>query len=170
MWPRMLFSRIISLGSALSPRATAMSAALCLVGAPAFSQGNPLTNHLLERAQSGHVQEQLEVARAFQLGLGVDRDLAEAARWFLIGRSHADRSASPGLGEGPPTRPGHRARRLVHLLVCRIQRQHPSIGRWSAWSGAGSWRRGRGSLSSPALLPRLDYNFAGGQSNSCPPQ
>jgi len=87
----------------LRPRAAVLFAALCLASAPAFSQGDPLqnktmTNHLLDRAQSGHVQEQLVVARAFQLGLGVDRDLVEAARWFHKAADRGNPEAQCQLG------------------------------------------------------------------------
>ena len=35
-----------------------MSIALWLFGVPAFAQDKPLTNHLLKRAEAGHLQEQ----------------------------------------------------------------------------------------------------------------
>src|SRR5262249_17127576 len=86
------------LQSSMSTRMALLSAALCLPIAPAFSQGIPFTNHLLERAESGHVQEQLEVARAFQLGLGVDRNLVEAARWFHKAADQGNPEAQCQLG------------------------------------------------------------------------
>ena len=95
---RTLLSQIVSLASAPSARVALMSVALCLACASAFSQDKPFTNHLLERAQRGHLQEQLEVARAFQQGLGVDRDLAEAARWFHKAADHGSPEAQCQLG------------------------------------------------------------------------
>src|SRR5215472_14409348 len=82
----------------LCARVAVVPAALCLLSAPAFSQGIPFSNHLLERARSGHVQEQLDVARAFQLGIGVDRDLAEAARWFHKAADQGNPEAQCQLG------------------------------------------------------------------------
>src|SRR5215467_2931219 len=98
MWLRILFRQIMFFRGVLSPRTAALSAALCLVSAPVFCQSKPLTGRLLERAQRGHLQEQLEVARAFQLGLGVERDLAEAARWFHKAADRGDPEAQCQLG------------------------------------------------------------------------
>lgn len=102
MWPRNFFQQIFFLRIILCARFAIVSVALCVACAPTFSQDKPhdktLTNQLLERAQLGHLQEQLEVARAFQQGLGVDRDLAEAARWFHKAADQGSPEAQCQLG------------------------------------------------------------------------
>jgi hypothetical protein len=62
-------------------------------------RGKVLTNHLLERAPRGNVQDQLEIAHALQLGLAVDRDSPEAARF----------ERPPGYPPSRAFKPGHQS-------------------------------------------------------------
>src|SRR5215472_7583651 len=39
--------------------------------------------HLTARSQQGYVEDELKLATAFQFGLGVAPDQAQAAHWFL---------------------------------------------------------------------------------------
>lgn len=94
---------MLALPRGISPRVAVISAALCLVRTPTFAQempqnkgqGKVLTNHLLERC---NVQDQLEIAHALQPGLGVDPDLAEAARWFHRAADQGNPEAQCQLG------------------------------------------------------------------------
>ena len=75
-----------------------ITAVLWLCTVPAFGQDIQFSNHLLDRALAGHVQDQLEVARAFQLGLRVERDASEAARWYRKAADQGNLTAQHQLG------------------------------------------------------------------------
>ena len=86
-----------------------VTAVLWLSTVPAFGQDIRFSNRLLDRAHAGHVEDQLRVARAFQLGLGVERNAAEAAQWFLKAADQGNPVAQDQLG-------------LLYLLGLGVQR------------------------------------------------
>src|SRR5260370_9878789 len=57
-----------------------------------------MSDSMLERAQAGHLPDELTVARAFRFGFGVDRDLNAAASWFYKAANQGDPTAQHELG------------------------------------------------------------------------
>ena len=56
------------------------------------------TERMFSRAEAGYVDDQIKLARAFQLGTGVGRDPAEAARWFLKAANFGSPMAQTEIG------------------------------------------------------------------------
>ncbi len=54
--------------------------------------------HMFNRAEAGYVQDQLKMARAYQLGRGVPHDPAEAAQWFLKAANFGSLEAQTQIG------------------------------------------------------------------------
>jgi TPR repeat protein len=73
---------------------------LPFLNSPLCAQREPqkMSDHMLERAQAGHLPDELKVARAFRFGFGVDRDLNAAARWFYKAANQGDPTAQHELG------------------------------------------------------------------------
>src|SRR5260370_22509449 len=73
---------------------------LPFLNSPLCAQREPqkMSDHMLERAQAGHLPDELKVARAFRFGFGVDRDLSAAASWFYKAANQDDPTAQHELG------------------------------------------------------------------------
>src|SRR5215470_3693209 len=107
-----------SLGPYLrSARSVSIAAVLWFCTTPAFGQDIQFSNHLLDRAQAGHIEDQLKIARAFQLGLGVERDATEAASWFQKAADQGNPEAQDQLG-------------LLYLLGSGVQRDDGEALKW----------------------------------------
>lgn len=61
-------------------------------------QSTPNVKRLLSRAEAGYVKEEMQLARAFRLGLGVPRDAVESARWTLKAANQGDPAAQTDIG------------------------------------------------------------------------
>src|SRR5262245_52323955 len=89
---RVIFSQVVLLGLCVLVRA----------------QETPEIHQLRTRAQQGYVEDQLKLAHSLQLGVGVQRDVTESARWLLKAASLGDSSAQSEVaylyakGEGVP--------------------------------------------------------------------
>jgi TPR repeat protein len=79
---------------------------ICVVALPAAQRcaeasdvrGETKLAQVRARAEQGHVQEQIELAAAFMTGRGVEKDPAQAARWYLKAAEGGDPEAQNQVG------------------------------------------------------------------------
>src|SRR5260221_8405876 len=63
--------------------AVLLSGSAGAIGQSITLSGDAKIDRLIARAQQGFVQDQIQLAKAFQLGRGVASNPIEAAHWFL---------------------------------------------------------------------------------------
>src|ERR1700739_3141167 len=55
-------------------------------------------NGLTKKASAGNIEAQFKLAQAYQFGLGVEKDLYEAVRWYRMAANSGNPSAQNNLG------------------------------------------------------------------------
>ena len=85
--------------SSILPRyaAVLLLLAICSVLIATFAQNPPDMHYLLKRAKQGYADEQFQVGRAFEMGIGVKRDQKTAAEWFARAAGAGDFRAQTEL-------------------------------------------------------------------------
>ncbi|HZR27417.1 MAG TPA: tetratricopeptide repeat protein, partial [Terriglobales bacterium] len=63
-----------------------------------LNSANLNMERIFSRAQAGYIQDQITLARAYQLGRGVKPDPAEAAQWFLKAANFGSPMAQTEIG------------------------------------------------------------------------
>src|SRR6266704_2086777 len=75
-----------------------LSAPVGAIGQSVAVPGDAKIDRLLVRAQQGYVQDQIQLATAFQMGRGVAPNPAEAAHWFLRAADQGNPMAQAEIG------------------------------------------------------------------------
>jgi len=74
-----------------------LCAVLCLLAILPFGYAQSITE-LKSKAVDGDVQAQLALAKAYHLGEGIEKDEAQAVRWWEMAAEHGDTAAEVNLG------------------------------------------------------------------------
>ena len=74
-----------------------LCAVFCLLAILPFGYAQSITE-LRSKAEDGDVQAQLALAKAYHLGEGIEKDEAQAVRWWEKAAEHGDTAAEVNLG------------------------------------------------------------------------